>query len=109
MSDKLYASDDECREMRGLLIEAGRVVPKSADAAKSGSAPSLDIEMFQVRKTINVADIPEEGTYTVRPIKSDAEYERRKRNYLVMLQSILRAREELKLEFEDQSPRKRRK
>jgi hypothetical protein len=48
-----------------------------------------------------VADIPEEGVYKLRRIQSDEEYERRKRNYFIMLQSVLRSRAELRLEFGD--------
>ena len=110
MSDKLYASDEECRTMRDQLISVGRVVPKNADEeAVDTTNTGSDASAPRTRRRVNVSDIPEEGVYVVRPITSDEEYGRRKRNYLVMLQSILRARKELKLEFEDQPTRKRRK
>lgn len=111
MNDKPYASDEECLEMRNQLIGAGRIVPKQPDSgeAERKSAENADAGAMPARRRINVNDIPEEGTYEVRPIMSDAEYERRKRNYFIMLQSVLRAREELKLEFEDQPPRRKRK
>jgi hypothetical protein len=108
MSDKLYASDEECRNMRDQLISAGRVVPKSADSEAANASASLDVEAPSARRRVNVSDIPDEGVYVVRPITSDEEYDRRKRNYMIMLQSILRARKELKLEFEDQKKPKKR-
>jgi len=111
MNDKPYASDEECLEMRNQLIGAGKIVPKQPDSGEAGreSAESADVGTPHSRRRINVNDIPEEGTYEVRPITSDAEYERRKRNYFIMLQSVLRAREELKLEFDDQPPKRKRR
>lgn len=110
MNDKPYASDEECQDMRDQLIGAGKIVPKRDGTDDRGKVRNgADIELPKRRRRINVADIPEEGTYEVRPIRTDAEYARRKKNYLAMLQSVLRARKELKLEFEDQPSKRKRK
>jgi hypothetical protein len=98
-----FATDEECAELRQRLIRAGKIVPAKPDA-EDVTIPSCAKEDFvpiPSTRRRNIADIPEEGVYKLRRIQSDEEYERRKRNYFIMLQSVLRSREELRLEFGD--------
>ena len=94
MDEWLFATDEECAQMRAGLIACGRIVP-----AGNANAASSEIAYVPEKRRVNVNTIPDEGTYKVRKIGSDAEYERRRRNYLIMLQSVLRTRRELGLEF----------
>ncbi len=94
-----FASDDECMEIRKHLIEIGRIVPITKDVTSKRQIEQL--ETVQSGRRRNASEIPDEGTYRVRRIRSDKEYIIRKRNYLIMLQSILRSREELGLQFEE--------
>ncbi len=95
-----FATDEECDQLRIRLIRAGKIVPAHRVPAKTPArAASPDASPEPRPKRRNASEIPEEGTYRVRRITSDEEYERRKRNYFTMLQSILRARVELGLEF----------
>ena len=101
-TDLPFASDDECIQRRACLIAAGIINPLSVPVCgKLESRPVLDSLPSKPRR-VNIHEIPEEGTYKVRRIAGDAEYERRKRNYFVVLQSILRSRDELDVEFEDE-------
>jgi hypothetical protein len=89
MNEKPYASDEECQEMRDSLILSGRIVP----AERVRQAPSeRDIKLPVRNRRINIADIPEEGIFKVRPISSPEEYERRRMSYLALLQCVLRSR-----------------
>ena len=94
-----YATDEECTELRRSLVRAGKIVP--AKEQVPAVSREEDVKPSPPRKYRNAADIPDEGMYCVKSIKSDAEYGRRKHNYLLMLQSILRVRRELRLEFEN--------
>jgi hypothetical protein len=94
-----FATDEECLELRQRFVRAGKIVPAKVDTTIlviSGEDGFIPITTMR-RK--NIADIPEEGVYKVRRIKNSEEYEHRKSNYFTMLQSILRTREELHLEF----------
>jgi hypothetical protein len=98
-----FATDEECAELCQRLIRAGTIVP-AKPGAENATIPSRAKEDFAPipsTRRRNIADIPEEGVYRLRRIQSDEEYERRKRNYFIILQSVLRSREELRLEFED--------
>jgi len=94
-----FASDDECVEIRKHLIEIGRITPTVKDITPAKRTEEL--ETIRSMRRRNASEIPDEGTYRVRRIRSDSEYTIRKRNYLVMLQSVLRSREELGLQFDD--------
>ena len=97
-----FATDEECAELRQRFICAGKIVPAKPDAKEVvAAAPCAGEDFAPIPSTRrrNIADIPEEGVYRCRRIQSDEEYERRKRNYFIMLQSVLRSREELRLEF----------
>jgi len=98
-----FATDEECAELRLRLIRADKIVPAvtSSDSILVTTETSEDFAPMMSTRRRNIADIPEEGTYRSRKIQSDEEYERRKRNYFIILQSVLRSREELKLEFGD--------
>lgn len=93
-----FATDAECAERRQHLIAIGIINPGS------GKAPTKNSGTFEPaprkERRININDIPEDGSYRCRPIRNDDQYERRRQNYLHMLQSVLRARRDLKLEFE---------
>lgn len=98
-----FATDEECEQFRARLIRAGKIIPaRRAFTATAAKTPIMDGNSLPPPKRRNAADIPEEGVYKVRRIKSDEEYERRKHNYLIMLQSILKSRIELGLEFGEQ-------
>lgn len=97
-----FATDEECSELRQRLIRAGKIAPTRHGAEEVAEVTSYAKEDFvpiPSTRRRNIADIPEEGTYRPRRIQSEEEYERRKRNYFIMLQSVLRSREELRLEF----------
>lgn len=96
-----FATDEECAELRARFVRAGKIVPEkpNAKAAAPGRQERDFIPMPPAGRR-NVANIPEEGSYRPRKIQTESEYERRKRNYFIMLQSILRTREELRLEFD---------
>jgi len=103
--DLTFATDAECAGRREYLISIGIIRPgsKQESVQQSGTfypAPRED-------RRVNINQIPEEGTYKCRPIRSDAQYKRRLQNYLHMLQSVLRTRRELKLEFEPMRGNKR--
>lgn len=96
-----FATDEECAELRQRLVRAGKIVPAKPDGGGQAKPAPRGEEFvpFSPAKRRNANDIPEEGVYKVRRIRSDEEYERRKRSYFIMLQSVLRTREELHLEF----------
>lgn len=106
-----FATDEECGQLRQRLVRAGKIIPAERSVSADRSARRIPVHGSEPpappRRRRNVADIPEEGVYRVRRIASDEEYERRKGSYLTMLQSILRSRIELGLEFgerEDEMP-----
>jgi hypothetical protein len=78
------ATDEECIEIRKNFIKNGIIVP-----------------LKQPYRKINASQIPEEGMYKRRPIRNNREYMLRKKAYFEMLQSLLKARKELKLEFQE--------
>lgn len=96
--DLSFATDAECAERRQYLIEQRLIRPGSQ------KDPVRRSGIFEPapRKTrrVNANNIPEEGVYRCRPIRNDEQYQRRLQNYFHMLQSVLVARRELKLEFE---------
>jgi hypothetical protein len=94
-----FATDEECVELRQRLICIGKIIPNVEEVSTVTQYTKEDFTPIPSTRRRNIADIPEEGTYKLRKIKSDEEYERRKRNYFIMLQSVLRSREELHLEF----------
>jgi hypothetical protein len=97
-----FATDEECERLRHRLVGKGRIVPAGDDPdPQAMDVESLVAESATLRTRRNASEIPEEGVYRTRRIGSDKEYERRKRNYFDMLQSVLRARRELGLEFGD--------
>jgi len=98
-----FATDEECEQLRQRLVRAGKIVPAkrvvTATATIKQIADDSDLEFGSPRRRRNAADVPEEGVYRIRKITSDKEYESRKRSYFEMLQSVLRSRIELDLEF----------
>lgn len=90
-----YATDEECRELREQLIAAGYIRPASAMPQSDGASKDICLPEYRPEKRTNSAQIPEEGSYEVRPILTNEEYEKRRMAYLYMLQSILRTRNEL--------------
>lgn len=90
-----FATDEECKQLRQKLILAGKIVP-----AKRVAERTTKEHHVPAPKRRNAYEIPEEGIYRVRRIRNDEEYEKRKNNYFIMLQSILRSRIELDLEFD---------
>ena len=97
-----FATDEECLELRQRFVRAGKIIPAKTNAIIVTSGEDSFIPVTTIRHR-NIADIPEEGVYKVRRIKNFGEYERRKSNYFTMLQSILKAREELHLEFGEEN------
>ena len=95
-----FATDEECTELRHSLVRAGKITP--AKKCNPKVQIHTDELVEQPKRRRNIADIPEEGYYKCRKIQSDTEYERRKRSYFEILQSVLRSRIELQLEFEDE-------
>lgn len=96
-----FATDEECAELRARFMRAGKIVPEKPNAkAATVACQERDFAPMPPVGRRNVANIPEEGSYRPRKIQTEAEYERRKRNYFIMLQSVLRTREELRLEFD---------
>jgi len=87
-----FATDEECAELRKRLVRAGKIIPdKGLPGPLAHSSEPDCVPISRGRR--NAHDIPEEGTYKCRKITSDEEHERRKRNYFVVLQEILRSRE----------------
>ncbi len=112
------ASDAECKVRRAMLVNSGVIIPanKSDVITKKDGSQVLStrrssralrkqlIEQgiinpnFTYEATDREGFVPsEEGEYDPQPIQSDAEYERRKNNYLWMISDILRTRRELRL------------
>lgn len=81
-----FATDTECKEIRQKLINSGNIIPNK-----------------QKVRRVNIYNIPEEGVYRFRRIKTDEEYNKRRENYFIMLQSILKSRIELGVEFTDEN------
>lgn len=81
-----FATDTECKELRQKLINSGNIVPVKSKARR-----------------INIYNIPEEGVYKFKRIRTDEEYNKRRDNYFTMLQSILKSRIELGVEFTDEN------
>ena len=77
-----FATDEECIDIRNNFIKKGIIKPVT-------------------NKTLNINNIPDEGVYTHKEINNDDEYNKRKRNYFIILQSVLKSRIELDLEFEE--------
>lgn len=88
-----FATDEECTELRQRLVRAGKIIPDKGLPKPVAHSPEPDFTPAPPRGRRNAHDIPEEGVYKCRRIASDEEYERRKRNYFVVLQEILRSRE----------------
>ena len=90
-----YATDEECQELRNQLIKSGRIRPAAGDAVSAPAPTDVLLPKVQRPKRTNASEIPEEGSYDVRPIRTQAEYDRRRLTYLYMLQSVLRTREQM--------------
>lgn len=103
-----YATDEECRELREQLIASGRIKPAPEQPESDAQPTDVLLPEKNTRHRTNVSQIPEEGSYEVRPIRTHMEYVRRRQAYLYMLQSLLRTRVELGLETDDR-PRPKRK
>jgi hypothetical protein len=88
-----FATDEECLELRRRLVASGKLVPDKGLPRPMGHSPEPDFTPAPPRGRRNAHDIPEEGVYKCSRIKGDGEYERRRRNYFVVLQEILRSRE----------------
>ena len=87
-----FATDEECSTERVRLVARGVIKPATPEIKR---APQLELEPLpRGGRRANIHEIPEEGNYKCRKISGDEEYERRKRNYFVVLQSVLRSREE---------------
>jgi hypothetical protein len=90
-----YATDEECQELRNQLIKSGRIRPASSDAVFTPRPTDVLLPEAHRPKRTNASEIPEEGSYDVRPIRTQVEYDRRRLTYLYMLQSVLRTREQM--------------
>ena len=116
--DKPIATDEECQVRRNILISSGVVVPAHKSdlitkkdgsvilsTRKSGLARRKElIEKGLIDENLcqllpnNVPYQPkEEGEYRCKSIRSEEEYDRRKRAYFRAMQEILHSRKELKL------------
>lgn len=95
-----FATDEEHAALREELIAAGIIKPASEDDQNSREESSTFHPAPKQDRTVNVGAIPESGSYRCRPIRTDEEYDRRRQNYLHVLQSVLRSRRKLGVQFE---------
>ena len=115
------ATDEECAARRNALIYVGMIKPAKDPElfVKKGNPVALSTKEASARKRQELIDrgiitpdpVPvssglvrpprgkEEGQYKPRPIKSDAEYEKRKQAYFRLMQEMLISRRELRLVF----------
>jgi hypothetical protein len=116
------ATDEECVARRSALIYVGMVRPaKSSELfVRKGSPVALSTKEASNRKRQELikrgiivpsptplshsrvsrpSRVKEEGAYRAKPIKNDAEYERRKEIYFHIMQEMLISRRELNLVF----------
>lgn len=109
------ATDEECAARRQKLIDAGILKENTSKIIERSGEPYLTTKTYasRLRKDLerqglvssDYYDVPslskrkgsEEGDYKVRPIRSQAQYERRRLLYFRMLQEILISRRELNL------------
>ena len=109
------ATDRECAQRRQQLIDAGILTENTSDLVDREGEPYVCTHEYSQRLRANLErqglvsseyyDVPsltlrkgsEEGEYKVCPIRSQAQYERRRLLYFRMLQEILVSRRELKL------------
>lgn len=116
------ATDNECSARRQKLIDAGVITENNSQLIDRDGEPYVSTKGYasQLRKDLErqglvsseYLDIPslptkkgsEEGEYKVRPIRTQAQYARRRLLYLRMLQEILVSRRELKLNLAPRQP-----
>ncbi|MGW8177890.1 MAG: hypothetical protein ACWGQW_03735 [bacterium] len=116
------ATDAECAARRRQLIKAGVLKENTSKLIDREGEPYVSTKEYaaQLRKDLerqglvsseyfDVPSLPtrkgsEEGEYKVRPIRTEAQYQRRRLLYLRMLQEILVARRELKLNLAPRQP-----
>lgn len=116
------ATDAECAARRQNLIRAGVLKENASQLVDREGEPYVSTKRYaaQLRQDlerqglvsgdyINVPKLPirrgsEEGEYKVRPIRGEAQYNRRRTIYLRMLQEILVTRRELKLNLAPRQP-----
>jgi hypothetical protein len=115
-NDLCLATDQECAVRRQQLIKAGIIAENTGELIERNGEHFLPTNEYssQLRKKLEekglvsseYVDVPrmayytghsEEGEYKPKPIRSRAQYERRRSLYFRMLQEILVARRELKL------------
>ncbi len=91
-----YATDQECKERRQKLIDAGIITP--------GKLEKKYNELYEpapkTNRVVSITSVPEEGVYKRHSIKNDEDYKATRASYLYTLQSLFKVRKELNLKFE---------
>lgn len=105
------ATDEECVARRNVLVHIGIIKPnKDFDADNWKRQRLVGRGVIQPNlistRPMNFPSSKGEGKYKVRPIKTEAGYERRKQAYFIALQEILRGRRELNLIFNEWDTKK---
>lgn len=119
VNDELpVATDEECAARRNALIYVGIIKPDKDFPIKKGKPAVISTKASSDRRRQELIERgiidpnpvsmfyesvhtshKEEGQYKVRPIKSEKEYEVRKRAYFRLIQEILISRRELNILF----------
>lgn len=98
MSNDIFATDEECKERRNLLIDAGVITPQKGTVKRRFSEDFIPAE--KEKRIISEATAVEEGVYRKHRVTNERNYQRRVANYFYMLQNVLRDRKRLNLVFE---------
>jgi hypothetical protein len=92
-----FATEDECKAHREMLISAGIITPGNPTVRKF----SETFKPAPKRKhVVSEGSVPEEGLYKRHAVSNQREYKARLANYFHVLQSVLRDRKRLNIKFE---------